>query len=100
MVVNPETDFVAERFHDGAQVWTRVAGRDEALTIADARVEGRRPILAFDGYDSIEAAERLAGAELRVPESALQPLPEGHATTCTSWSGAGSRRSTARRSAT
>ena len=47
------------------------------LTIADARVEGRRPVLGFEGYDSIEAAEALAGAELRVPESSLQPLPEG-----------------------
>ena len=77
VVVNPETDFVAERFQRGAQVWTRVADASEALTIADARLEGRRPVLAFDGYDSIEAAEALAGAELRVPESTLQPLPEG-----------------------
>jgi len=77
VVVNPETDFVAERFHDGAQVWIRHAGRDGALTITEARIEGRRPIVAFDGFDSIEAAETLAGAELRVPESWLQPLPEG-----------------------
>jgi 16S rRNA processing protein RimM len=77
VVVNPETDFVAERFQRGAEVWTRVDGRERALTIVDARVEGRRPILAFDGYGSVEASEALAGAELRVPESSLQPLPEG-----------------------
>ena len=77
VVVNPETDFVAERFQRGAQVWTRVEGREQALTVADARVEGRRPILAFDGYGTVEASEALAGAELRVPESSLQPLPEG-----------------------
>jgi 16S rRNA processing protein RimM len=77
VVVNPETDFVAERFHAGAQMWTRVQGRETVLTIAQARVEGRRPILAFDGYATVEAAEALAGAELRVPESELQPLPDG-----------------------
>jgi 16S rRNA processing protein RimM len=77
VLVNPETDFVAERFHQGAQVWTRVDGREQALTIVDARVDAPRPILAFDGYGSIEAAEALAGAELRVPESTLQPLPAG-----------------------
>ena len=77
VVVNPETDFVAERFHAGAQMWTRVQGRETALTIVDARVEGRRPILAFDGYATVEAAETLAGAELRVPESELQALPDG-----------------------
>jgi 16S rRNA processing protein RimM len=77
VVVNPETDFVAERFRHGAQVWTRVDGREQALTIVDARVEGRRPILAFDGYATVEAADSLAGVELRVPESTLQPLPAG-----------------------
>jgi 16S rRNA processing protein RimM len=77
VLVNPETDFVAERFQAGAQLWIQVDGREAALTIADARVDGRRPILSFDGYASVEAAEGLAGAELRVPESALQPLPVG-----------------------
>jgi 16S rRNA processing protein RimM len=77
VLVNPETDFVAERFHEGAQFWTRVDGREQVLTIADARVEGRRPILAFDGYHTMEAADGLAGAELRVPESSLQALPDG-----------------------
>src|ERR1044071_3676338 len=77
VAVNPETDFVAERFREGAQLWTRVNGVEQPLRIAGARVEGRRPILAFDGYGSVEAAQRLAGAELRVPASDLQPLPEG-----------------------
>jgi 16S rRNA processing protein RimM len=77
VLVNPETDFVAERFQAGAKIWSRVEGREQALTITDARLEGPRPILGFDGYGSVEAAEALAGAELRVPESELQPLPEG-----------------------
>lgn len=77
VVVNPETDFVAERFYAGAELWTRVNGVERALRIADARIEGRRPIVGFDGYDTVEAADRLAGAELRIPESELQPLPDG-----------------------
>ena len=77
VVVNPETDFVADRFQVGAQVWTRVGGRETALTIVGALVEGRRPILAFDGYATVEESGALAGAELRVPESSLQPLPDG-----------------------
>src|SRR5688500_11885737 len=77
VVVSPETDFVAERFHTGAEVWTRVDGRQVPLVIADARVDGRRPVVAFEGCGTVESAEALAGAELRVPESDLQPLPEG-----------------------
>jgi 16S rRNA processing protein RimM len=77
VVVNPETDFVAERFHAGAQLWIRRDGHDGTLTIVDARLEGRRPVVAFDGYDSVEASDRLAGTELWVPESTLQPLPAG-----------------------
>ena len=77
VVVNPETDFVAVRFHAGARMWSRLQGRETVLTIAAARVEGRRPIVAFDGYATVEAAEALAGAELRVPESELQALPDG-----------------------
>ena len=77
VAVTSDTDFVAERFRRGAQVWIRQAEQTTALTIAEAKLEGRRPVLAFEGYDSIEAAETLAGAELRVPESSLQPLPEG-----------------------
>jgi 16S rRNA processing protein RimM len=34
-------------------------------------------ILKFEGYDSMTAAERLAGSLLVVPESQEEPLPEG-----------------------
>lgn len=75
--VIPETDFIAERFRPGALVWTRWAGRDEQLTIASARVQNGRPVIGFEGLLSIEAVERLAGLELRVPEASLQPLGPG-----------------------
>jgi 16S rRNA processing protein RimM len=77
VVVNPETDFVAERFRPGATVWTRAGGREEELTIASARMQNGRPVVGFEGLSSIDAVERLAGVELRVPEASLQPLEPG-----------------------
>jgi 16S rRNA processing protein RimM len=77
VVVSPETDFVAERFRPGATLWTRSAGQAEELTIASSRVQNGRPVVAFEGLSSIEAVERLAGLELRIPETWLQPLEPG-----------------------
>jgi 16S rRNA processing protein RimM len=77
VVVNPETDFVEERFAAGATVWTRSGGGQEQLTVASMRVQNGRPIVGFAGFDRIEDVERLAGLELRVPEEALQPLQPG-----------------------
>lgn len=77
VIVNPETDFVEERFATGARLWTRSSAGDEALTITSARVQNGRPVVGFSGFSTIEAVERLAGLELRVPEEELQPLGEG-----------------------
>ena len=77
VVVAPETDFVPERFRTGATVWTRSEGRDEQLTIASARIQNGRPVVGFEGLASVEAVERLAGLELRIPEALLQPLGPG-----------------------
>jgi len=77
VVVNPETDFVDERFAAGSVLWTRIAGVVEPMTVARARFGGRRPVLGFAGTDTIPDAERLAGAELRVPEAALLTLEPG-----------------------
>jgi 16S rRNA processing protein RimM len=77
VVVTPDTDFVEERFHEGASVWCRTARGDEQLTVASMRIHKGRPIVAFDGFSSIDDVERLTGAELRIPEEALQPLSDG-----------------------
>lgn len=77
VVVNPETDFVDERFVGGATMWTRSDRGDEALTISSARVQNGRPVIGFDGFTSIDDVERLAGLELRVPEESLQALGDG-----------------------
>jgi 16S rRNA processing protein RimM len=77
VIVAPETDFVEERFAAGATLWTRSARGDEALTIGSVRVQNGRPVIGFDGFATIEDAERLAGLELRVPEDTLLPLQPG-----------------------
>ncbi len=77
VVIHPETDFIEERFAEGATVWTRSAAGDEQLTVASMRVQNGRPIVGFKGFERIEDVERLAGLELRVPEDALQPLQPG-----------------------
>ena len=77
VIVTPETDFVAERFHAGSTLWCRTAQGDETLTVTSMRVQKGRPIVAFEGFATIEAVERLSGRELRVPEASLQPLGEG-----------------------
>ena len=77
VVVNPETDFVEDRFVTGATMWTRSDRGDETLTIRSARVQSGRPIVGFDGFASIDDVERLVGLELRVPEESLRSLDEG-----------------------
>src|SRR4029079_7734363 len=77
VIVNPETDFVEDRFVTGATMWTRSDRGDEALTITAARVQNGRPVIGFDGFARIEDVERLAGLELRIPEETLQSLGDG-----------------------
>ena len=77
VVINPETDFVEERFAEGAALWTRSAAGNEQLRVASLRVQNGRPVVAFEGFTRIEDVERLAGLELRVPEETLQPLQPG-----------------------
>ena len=77
VVINPETDFVEERFAAGSTVWAKSAAGEERLTVASMRVQSGRPIVGFEGFNRIEDVERLAGLELRVPEDSLQPLQPG-----------------------
>ena len=77
VAVHPETDFVETRFQSGATVWTRCDDRLEALVVESIRLQGGRLVIAFEGHARREDAERLAGAELRVPETMLQPLESG-----------------------
>ena len=73
--VNPETDAPDERFVAGRVLQLELPGRSEALTIASVKFHQGRPIVGFEGVDTMEAAEALAGGELRIPEADLPPLP-------------------------
>ena len=77
VVVHPETDFVQDRFAPGEVLWVRSERGPEPMTVASARVQNGRPVIAFEGLSSIDDVERLAGLELRVPEDALQALEPG-----------------------
>lgn len=77
VIVNPETDFVEERFRVGAELLANRAGRIERLRVTAMRVHLGRPVVAFDLVDSMDAAEAMAGVELRVPADELAPLPDG-----------------------
>ena len=75
VIVNPASDFLEERFREGA---TFLVG--DGLTprrVRSARIQQGRPIIALEGVDTIDAAEALAGAELKMPVDELGSLPEG-----------------------
>ncbi len=77
VLIHPETDFPETRFAEGATVYARPGRTVLPLTIAGSRVHAGRPMVTFAAYESIEAVDALGHGELRVPESALAPLPEG-----------------------
>lgn len=75
VIVNPDTDFPEERFRAGAELFVERGGRVEPLTIATVRFHRARPVLGFDGVETMNDAETLAGLELRVPPEQLAALP-------------------------
>jgi 16S rRNA processing protein RimM len=75
VIVNPETDFPEERFAAGNLLVVEQAGIAVERRIASVRFQQGRPIVALDGVDTMNAAEALAGAELKVPAASLPPLP-------------------------
>jgi 16S rRNA processing protein RimM len=77
LIVNPETDFPQERFVAGRVLHLEMPGRSEPVTIESVRFHQGRPIIGFSGVDTMEAAEALLGAELKMPEGDLPPLPAG-----------------------
>jgi 16S rRNA processing protein RimM len=78
VIVNPETDFPEERFRTGRTLFTLTGDAAlRPLVISAVRFHRGRPIVGFEEVVSMNDAEALAGAELRVPESELVTLPEG-----------------------
>src|SRR5882672_9126000 len=77
VIVNPETDFPAERFRPGAELFMERGGRVEGLRVTTARFHRERPVIGIDGIETMNDAETLAGYELRVPIDRLAALPPG-----------------------
>jgi 16S rRNA processing protein RimM len=78
VILNSETDFPELRFHVGATIYARLqTGEVTALEVTAVRFQQGRPIIGVAGFRSIDEAERLAGAELRMPAGVQQRLPEG-----------------------
>jgi 16S rRNA processing protein RimM len=79
VIVNPDTDFPEDRYKPGSVVYVRRndGSAIEPLTIGAVRFHRGRPVIALEGVDTMSAAEELAGCELRIETSALQPLPSG-----------------------
>lgn len=75
VIVNPDTDFGEQRFVPGNVVIVDQAGRQTARRIVSVRFQQGRPIVALEGVETMNEAEALAGAELKMPASALPPLP-------------------------
>ncbi len=75
VVVNPETDFPESRFEPGHTVYREQDGQPQAMRVTSLRLHRGRPIVGFEGIESIDEAEPLAGTELRVPTAALETLP-------------------------
>jgi 16S rRNA processing protein RimM len=77
VIVNPETDFPEDRFAPGATVWVLRSGVAVPLAVRSARAQKGRPVIALEGVETMNDAEALHGAELRVPPEALHSLPAG-----------------------
>ena len=77
VIVDPATDFPEERFKAGSVLHIRRGETIEPVTVENVRFHRGRPIVGLAGVDTMNAAEALAGTELRVGVDALQPLPAG-----------------------
>lgn len=74
VIVNPDTDFPDDRFVVGAIL--RVGTAETPRRITSARFHQGRPVIGLEGIETMDDADRLAEAELKVPATTLAPLPE------------------------
>ncbi len=77
VIVNPDTDFIEDRFAVGAELLVKRAGGVTRVRVTAMRVHQGRPIIGLDGVVTMNDAEAMAGVELRVPVAELEPLPDG-----------------------
>src|SRR5687767_11845468 len=75
VIVNLETDFPEDRFKVGDVLLVGADG--EPREIREVRFHQGRPVIALSGVETMNDADALAGAELKVPASTVPPLPPG-----------------------
>jgi 16S rRNA processing protein RimM len=76
VIVNVETDFPRERFAEGNVLVVEHGGTRLERRVASVRFQQGRPIVALEGVETMNDAEALAGAELKMAAASLPPLPE------------------------
>jgi 16S rRNA processing protein RimM len=76
VVVNPETDFMEERFKAGQVLKIGPPERARDYAILEVRFHQGRPIVRLEGIETMNDAEPLAGADIWLPETAVEPLPD------------------------
>jgi len=77
VIVNLETDFAEDRFRVGQVL---LVGSTDPLSprrISEVRFHQGRPVLTLESVTTMDEAEAMAGAELRISTSAMTPLPAG-----------------------
>ena len=77
VIVDPATDFPEERFKAGSVLFIRRGESSDQIRVENVRFHRGRPIIGFAGIETMDAAEALAGSELRVEADALRTLPAG-----------------------
>ena len=73
--VLPITDF-PERFLDRKEILVEVRGKLELMEITNVSLHNSFLIIQLEGIDSIEKAEQLRGAYLKIPETQLASLTD------------------------
>ena len=76
VIVNPETDFMEDRFRTGRRMLVGAAVGAQ-VQIQEVRFHQGRPIVRFAGLGTMNDAEALSGHELWLREADLEPLPSG-----------------------
>ena len=75
VIVNLESDFPGDRFVPGAELFVQRGHDIQTLRLTTVRFHSGRPVVGIEGVDDMNAAQGLAGLELRVPAADLAPLP-------------------------
>jgi 16S rRNA processing protein RimM len=77
VILNLETDFPEQRFAPGNRMMVRRGAEPEPLLVRSVWFMKTRPVVGFEGFESIDDAETLAGCELRIAADELADLPPG-----------------------